>query len=409
MSSTEKLEALLPESLTPPTRPADGPPGEAADWLKTVPAAPAVYALLDVDGNPVLLGSTANLRHAWARRLSTSSALAAPPRPDDRALTACVRYRRIGNAFAANWWYYRCARRLFPGRYRQMLLWKPAWFIWLDSQDIWPRWRIGPSAGRCHQACFGPLPGRACAQNLLTGLEDLFDLCRYYDILRQAPQASACPYKDMGKCPAPCDGSISRDAYLEQLRRTAEFLSSFTFQFAGQAGAAGVESTRHDLTAAMRSAAATIDFHLAGRLKAKLTRLEELTGADFRHLNRLDRCRYLVLQKGFTARWIEPFLVLPQRIEVGPAVKRAALAEASESWWQWIQHQRTTASGPAQAYETPASWPVEEVLGLLAWHLFRTRDPGCYVPLWGIDSAASLAEAVRGWRPGETTGYKAVT
>ena len=37
----------------------------------------------------------------------------------------------------------------------------------------------------------------------------LRDLCRKHDILVQAPTGQACVYHEMGRCPAPCDGSMT--------------------------------------------------------------------------------------------------------------------------------------------------------------------------------------------------------
>lgn len=45
-----------------------------------------------------------------------------------------------------------------------------------------------------------------------------FDLCRYYHILIEAPNGNACAYKEMGRCPAPCDGTVSMAHYHQQMR-----------------------------------------------------------------------------------------------------------------------------------------------------------------------------------------------
>src|SRR5947207_15818153 len=65
----------------------------------------------------------------------------------------------------------------------------------------------------------GPVEDKHAAARLIELVEDLFDLCRYYNILLESPRGKACAYKEMGKCPAPCDGSIG----IEHYRRMVEW------------------------------------------------------------------------------------------------------------------------------------------------------------------------------------------
>ena len=67
----------------------------------------------------------------------------------------------------------------------------------------------------------GPVEDKNVAGKLIEDIADWFDLCRYYHILVESPNAKACAYKEMGKCPAPCDGSIS----MPQYRRMIEWSS----------------------------------------------------------------------------------------------------------------------------------------------------------------------------------------
>src|SRR6185295_16204268 len=53
----------------------------------------------------------------------------------------------------------------------------------------------------------GPIADKDTAGRLIERTIDAFDLCRYHHLLVQAPRATACAYKEMGRCPAPCDGS----------------------------------------------------------------------------------------------------------------------------------------------------------------------------------------------------------
>src|SRR5256885_1820097 len=70
----------------------------------------------------------------------------------------------------------------------------------------------------------GPLEDKHAAARLIQLVEDSFDLCRYYNILVESPNTKACAYKEMGKCPAPCDGTISMDEYRRGIERSAQVL-----------------------------------------------------------------------------------------------------------------------------------------------------------------------------------------
>jgi len=67
-----------------------------------------------------------------------------------------------------------------------------------------------------------PPDGTFWPAGLIEIAEDAFDLCRYYNVLVEAPGARACAYKEMGKCPAPCDGSISMEQYRGMVEWSAQ-------------------------------------------------------------------------------------------------------------------------------------------------------------------------------------------
>src|SRR5207237_9927310 len=110
-------------------------------------------------------------------------------------------------------------------------------------------------------------------------------LCRHYNLLTAAPGASACAYKGMGKCPAPCDGSISMGQY----RRLME-LSEKTL--------IDPSETIREQTSRMQAAAGELRFELAARIKAYIDQLSQFNKGPFRHVGRLKDFCYLSLQHG---------------------------------------------------------------------------------------------------------------
>ena len=93
-----------------------------------------------------------------------------------------------------------------------MVGFRPAWFVHVDPDANFPRYVKTTDLAARTGVYLGPLEDKHAAARLIQLAEDAFDLCRYYNILVESPHAKACAYKEMGKCPAPCDGSISMDA-----------------------------------------------------------------------------------------------------------------------------------------------------------------------------------------------------
>jgi hypothetical protein len=399
MSRVENVDIILPVSIALSLASSDPP--------QSFPAQPAVYALLDASRRPLLLATTADLRHALRRRLSPDSRTTDDaPRIDYRSITREVRYRRVGSAFAANWWYYRSARAWFPDHYRGMLGWRDAWFIHVNPDESFPHFQNGTNPTGGVDLCWGPLPSRSSSQTLIHALEDIFDLCRYYEIFRQAPHARACAYKDMGKCPAPCDGSITVDAYRARIREAVEFLSTSTrrpdrpastrseigtFSRDGGAAAETALPWRRGIEQAMRAAARRMDFHLAAHLQDKLRRFHELEDPAFTHLRCLDQWAYLAIERGRTAHWIEPFLVEADRIEPWPEVAVPDVASACARWATRIARRATVNRAAGR------SVPTQEVVRLLAHHLFRRGETGLYIPVGDDTDAPTLASRLAGW------------
>ncbi len=89
----------------------------------------------------------------------------------------------------------------------------------------------------------------------------------------------------MGKCPAPCDGSISMEQYrllielsVATLRDPVPFL--------------------HDQKQRMEQAAGELRFELAAKIKAYIEELSALGKGPFRHAADLDEFRFVSVQRG---------------------------------------------------------------------------------------------------------------
>ena len=190
------------------------PAADLDAFLKSAPGKWVVYLLADGEDKPVQLLCVKNLRYSLERRLGTADPLDGPTkRVNYREIVRRVYYTRVDSAFEADIVYLEVARQVFPQTYRGMTGLRPAWFVHVNPETTYPRYvKTNNPTGKTGQY-FGPIEDKHAAQKLVHTVENLFDLCRDYSILTQSPNAGPCPWKQMGKCVGPCDGSISLDAY----------------------------------------------------------------------------------------------------------------------------------------------------------------------------------------------------
>lgn len=339
-------------------------------FLKQAPAKWVVYLLTDADDRPVQLLCVKNLRYSLKRRLGGNETVGPSKRVNYREIVRRVHWRRVDSAFEADWLYYEAARACFPDTYRGMVGLRPAWFLHVDPDAPFPRYTKTPDVAR--QAAgggslFGPLEDKHAAGKLVQLVEDAFDLCRYHHILAESPGAKACAYKEMGKCPAPCDGSISMAQYRQLVRwsvRTLEEPAEFV----------------REQEARMRAAAAELRFETAAKIKQFVAQLEQLGKGSFRRLRPLRDFVFVSFQHGPRPGTAKVFLVSRGSIEeilgiIGDpltpgAVLRVALERAAA-----LDAEPLDAAGA-------------ERIGIVTHHLFSGKNRGVFLRLDTIDEKA---------------------
>lgn len=387
-------------------------PAARLDFSK-IPAKMAVYLLTgtspddsDSDtGSALLLATVGDLRAALQRRIAPVAPESPPQQatsePDQNATPAsasapspprskrirygeiCTRvsYRLVTSPFEANWYYLQAARLIFPDSYRQLISWRPAQYISLNPAEKFPHFRRTEDLSDSAQTYLGPISDRRSADKLIETLEDLFDLCRYHHILVQAPHGKACAYKEMGKCPAPCDGTISLDAYYTQIRSAQAILTT--------PGACGYVRWRTTQEEQMKTAAAGLDFERAGKIKQRLTRAQLLEQEAFAHLRPLRETACLSLQPGPGRPWITPFFIHGGMINAHPPVKIKDIPTVAIQW-----HARCTQLA-AEPVTQPLSQAETEHLALVAHHLAKGPvDAGLYLPVQTI-AAGSVEDLAK--------------
>ncbi len=89
------------------------------------------------------------------------------------------------------------------------------WLKWTD--EPFPRISVARSPGE-DALVFGPLPGRRAADALLEAVHDAVPLRRCTFRIRLAQDHPSCMLKDIGRCGAPCDGTVDAATYAAQVR-----------------------------------------------------------------------------------------------------------------------------------------------------------------------------------------------
>jgi hypothetical protein len=261
-----------------------------------------------------------------------------------------------------------------------MIAWRPTWWIALEKDAPFPELHRTQDLSDESLRYTGPIAGKSSAGKLIETVIDLFDLCRYHHILVQAPQGKACAYKEMGKCPAPCDGSISMEWYHGQIDRAFRFITG--------------ESRRQwlgDTQAAMKTAAGNLQFEQAGKIKQRLERATFINVEPFAHLACLEDFAFLALLPGQGKPWIEPWLIHPSQnppVQCLEQIKKKDLPAGALSLFVRVQKLADV------SVAVPVAPVTVEQIALVAHHLFKgADDPGTYLRLRDIASPEIIVNA----------------
>jgi excinuclease UvrABC nuclease subunit len=224
----------------------------------------------------------------------------------------------------------------------------------------------------------GPFPDKHTAGRYIELFEDAFDLCRYHHILVQTPNATACAYKEMGMCPAPCDGSISMSQYGTQVQAAIDFGSTPTKDYRKR-----IEQRRSD---AMTSG----DHEAAQRWQSLLDRTALATKPSYAHVGRLQDFRMLAVMQSEHRDFVRLFVILGGEItpmlDTSGELDRHSLAEL-----------HAFVSAFATQPVDVSSNPARENLALACWHLFRSpknKHGGSFLKLDARITVPQLKQAI---------------
>lgn len=415
---------------------ADGTGGRLEAALERVPARWVVYLMVGENDAPVQLLCVRNLRQSLRRRLGTPvvatgretgpvvevgadpvndrrgaepqatevhtaerqkaeetgtdrpgsdrpgpERVGAERRIDYRQIVRRVYWRRVDSAFEADLLYLAAVRQVFPATYTELIGFRPAWFLHVDVASAHPRYVRTTDltvAGRLHEerggVLLGPVEDRTSAGKLIEALEGAFDLCRYHQELLAAPGGRACAYKEMHRCPAPCDGSVSMQQYRQLVALSLRCVLD------------PLDAVREH-EARMRQAAAELRFEIAGQIRKYVAELSELTKGPYRFLKRLEDFEYVSLQPGPRPGTAKVFFVSPWSVThvaslVGEPTHGSALLR------YLLEHACRTPQDPPDAL-------AAERIAVVTAHLFAVKNTsGCVIHLGALEDR-SLVKAYR--------------
>ncbi len=309
--AAESVAAALPEVRTWPARPG---PSE----LDILPGCAALYLLIDIHAAPILLATTQALKRVLMSRLADP---AQRPRKTDLAeITRGVRWRPLATPFEGRWWYYRLARELYPQQYRRMVGFGPAWFLHVDWDAAVPELRVSNQVWCVPGRFVGPWPTQHAARETLEGLWDLFDLCRYPDQVRQAPHGTRCAYAEMGRCDAPCDGSVPLAAYAERCRAAWRFLNGGSGEWIERA------------TARMKEAAAVQKYELAALLRQQARFAEAWRAQWAPYIQAAEGMQYLLGFRATRRQAVKLLLFRAGGLTEGPVIPARRVGSDAAAW-----------------------------------------------------------------------------
>ncbi len=363
------------------------PQTDFAAWIKQLPARWAVVLLSSPQGKPVQLLAVKNVRRLLAERMDPAYTETAGRRIDYRSLVGSVSWIEVGNQLEADWFYLSQARAAFPGTYRGMAGLSPAWFVHLDPEARFPKVAKTIDPTLKEGRLVGPLYDKHTSGRLVEMLESLFELCRYPLVLAQAPVGKACAYKEMGRCPAPCDGSISMEMYRQMAERAAVC--------AGRPALELIESRNR-----MLAAAAATRFESAGKIKQYVAEMSELEKPAFRWLGQIEDFQFLGVGGTRVEGWFRLIIVtggdvLPLasvRIDVGPspaAGRRKRFVPATGL------HEALSVVAELTAGRAPRPTTVAETehMGLVSQSLFSPRSDVVFIRSEDISESAVVLAA----------------
>ncbi|MCA9274945.1 MAG: hypothetical protein KDA29_02870 [Phycisphaerales bacterium] len=242
------------------------------------------------DNTTLLLAATGHLRDFIAQRLNETNEPSA--RADLAPITARILAHPTGSAFESDLFVLERARTADPELYRKIAHQNRRALLAMDPEQ--GTWRVCETSNpdlHPQEHIVGPCFTSKGAQQLGEALDDLYELCRFPAQLALAPNGTPCAYKEMGRCPAACDGSEPMQDYHERFNRAIASASE------------GIDAWSEQIAAEIKHASAELDFESASRLKPTLDTIKALPRDQLGHARSMHTFACLIITPASRPGW----------------------------------------------------------------------------------------------------------
>jgi len=273
-------------------------PESSDELLRSIPAAPGIFALRGTDpaAEPYLTRA-ADLRRRLRRLLAPPEALAddgqpiASKRLNLRARVRFIEWTRTGSDFESTLLLYRATRSAFgPDEGRRRLRLHPPYVLRVTMSHRHPRvYSTNRLSKKSLHEFFGPFPSRAAAERYCDAVLDLFQLRRCYEDLEPYPEHPGCVYGEMNKCMRPCKEGNPQACTPEQYAHEAQRVFAF-FTTRGH-------SLLNEIAAQREAASEAMDFEAAAALHKQWEKVRAAALLADELVQPLDQLRALILQE----------------------------------------------------------------------------------------------------------------
>ncbi|KAF0285924.1 excinuclease ABC subunit C [Spiribacter sp. SSL99] len=229
--------------------------------LKTLPTAPGVYRMFDDAGTVIYVGKARNLKRRVSSyfRKGAHNAKTQALVGQVADLQVTVTHTEAEALILEN----NLIKEHRP-RYNVLLRDDKTYpFIYLSTQQDFPRLGFHRGQRRGEGRYFGPFPSSGAVRETLNHLQKVFPVRQCRDSFYRH-RTRPCLQYQIGRCTAPCVGYISETDYAKDVRHVEMFLS-------GQSNEVVDELVRR-----MEAAAEDQDFEQAARLRDRITSLRRI-------------------------------------------------------------------------------------------------------------------------------------
>ena len=326
-------------------------------FVRTLPASPGVYRMLDEAGEVIYVGKARSLR---ARVTNYTRPEGLPVRTQRMiAATRSMEFVRTGTESEALLLEANLIKRLRP-RFNVLLRDDKSFpFILIATEHEAPELMKHRGSRRRPGHYFGPFASAVAVKRTITALQKAFLLRTCSDSFYRA-RTRPCMLHQIKRCSAPCTGEISIPDYQGLVAEARQFLSGKT------------KSVQDRLAADMNQAAEALDFERAAMMRDRLSALALVQS-----------------QGGVTARSIAEADVFAIHHEAGQFCVQVFFFRAHQNWGNYAFRPRAD-----------ASLEDAEVLEAFISQFYEDRTPPRLVLLSHAPSEQALLEEALSSRAG---------